>query len=155
MAKDQPNAFDLVPLLGSSDLHELEQVKNLLQETLSAGLSSFVFTSLFGYIGQIEKIVSLHLSNFCLNFTTLYVWNLLSVSMDTFKLCIKMFLFFFLCHFDLDKGTMLLNSLVDYFLDTSSSQALDILSSVREPHDKVRESHRLQVSSVYTLMNSV
>ncbi|XP_051749813.1 TSC complex subunit 1a isoform X2 [Ctenopharyngodon idella] len=71
MAKDQPNAFDLVPLLGSSDLHELEQVKNLLQETLSA-----------------------------------------------------------------DKGTMLLNSLVDYFLDTSSSQALDILSSVREPHDK-------------------
>ncbi|XP_067294960.1 TSC complex subunit 1a isoform X2 [Pseudorasbora parva] len=71
MAKDQPNVFDLVPLLGSTDLHELEQVKNLLQETLSA-----------------------------------------------------------------DKGTMLLNSLVDYFLDTSSSQALDILSSVREPHDK-------------------
>lgn len=62
---------------------------------------------------------------------------------------------FFFFHFDLDKGTMLLNSLVDYFLDTSSSQALDILSSVREPHDKVRESHHLQVSSVYTLMNSV
>lgn len=71
MAKDQPNVFDLVPLLGSTDLQELEQVKNLLQETLSA-----------------------------------------------------------------DKGTMLLNSLVDYFLDTSSSQVLDILSSVREPHDK-------------------
>uniref|UniRef100_A0A673IMG8 Hamartin-like n=1 Tax=Sinocyclocheilus rhinocerous TaxID=307959 RepID=A0A673IMG8_9TELE len=71
MAKDQPNAFDLVPLLGSTDLHELEQVKNLLQETLSA-----------------------------------------------------------------DKGTMLLNSLVDNFLETSSSQAVDILSSVREPHDK-------------------
>ncbi|XP_056113318.1 TSC complex subunit 1a isoform X1 [Rhinichthys klamathensis goyatoka] len=71
MAKDQPNVFDLVPLLGSTDLHELEQVKNLLQESLSA-----------------------------------------------------------------EKGTMLLNCLVDYFLDTSSSQALDILSSVREPHDK-------------------
>ncbi|XP_077096889.1 TSC complex subunit 1a isoform X2 [Siphateles boraxobius] len=71
MAKDQPNVFDLVPLLGSSDLQELEQVKNLLQDSLSA-----------------------------------------------------------------EKGTMLLNSLVDYFLDTSSSQALDILSSVREPHDK-------------------
>ncbi|XP_016344539.1 hamartin-like isoform X2 [Sinocyclocheilus anshuiensis] len=71
MAKDQPNVFDLVPLLGSTDLHELEQVKNLLQETLSA-----------------------------------------------------------------DKGTMLLNSLVEYFLETSSSQAVDILSSVREPHDK-------------------
>ncbi|KAK2912102.1 hypothetical protein QQF64_028018 [Cirrhinus molitorella] len=71
MAKDQPNVFDLVPLLGSTDLHELEQVKNLLQETLSA-----------------------------------------------------------------DKGTMLLNSLVEYFQETSSSQAVDILSSVREPHDK-------------------
>uniref|UniRef100_A0A672KXL6 Hamartin-like n=1 Tax=Sinocyclocheilus grahami TaxID=75366 RepID=A0A672KXL6_SINGR len=71
MAKDQPNVFDLIPLLGSTDLHELEQVKNLLQETLSA-----------------------------------------------------------------DKGTMLLNSLVEYFLETSSSQAVDILSSVREPHDK-------------------
>uniref|UniRef100_A0A673FSR9 Hamartin-like n=1 Tax=Sinocyclocheilus rhinocerous TaxID=307959 RepID=A0A673FSR9_9TELE len=71
MAKDQPNVSDLVALLGSTDLHELEQVKNLLQETLSA-----------------------------------------------------------------DKGTMLLNSLVEYFLETSSSQAVDILSSVREPHDK-------------------
>ncbi|XP_052412633.1 hamartin-like isoform X1 [Carassius gibelio] len=71
MAKDQPNVFDLVPLLGSTDLHELEQVKNLLQETLST-----------------------------------------------------------------DKGTVLLNNLVDYFLETSSSQAVDILSSVREPHDK-------------------
>lgn len=71
MAKDQPNVFDLIPLLGSTDLHELEQVKNLLQETLGA-----------------------------------------------------------------DKGTMLLNSLVDYFLETSSSQAVDILSSVSEPHDK-------------------
>ncbi|KAI7812605.1 putative hamartin [Triplophysa rosa] len=71
MAKEQPNAFDLLPLLGSTDLHELEQVKTLLQETLST-----------------------------------------------------------------DKGAMLLNSLVEYFLDTNSSQAVDILSSVREPHDK-------------------
>ncbi|XP_051960641.1 TSC complex subunit 1a isoform X2 [Xyrauchen texanus] len=71
MAKDQPNVLDLLPLLESTDLHELEQVKNLLQETLSK-----------------------------------------------------------------DKGTMLLNSLVDYYLETNSSQAMDILSSVREPHDK-------------------
>ncbi|XP_052448860.1 hamartin-like isoform X1 [Carassius gibelio] len=71
MAKDQQNVFDLVPLLGSTDLHKLEQVKNLLQETLSA-----------------------------------------------------------------DKGTMLLWNIVEYFLETSSSQAVDILSSVREPHDK-------------------
>ncbi|XP_059404264.1 hamartin-like isoform X3 [Carassius carassius] len=71
MAKDQQNVFDLVPLLGSTDLHKLEQVKNLLQETLSA-----------------------------------------------------------------DKGTVLLWNIVEYFLETSSSQAVDILSSVREPHDK-------------------
>uniref|UniRef100_A0A8C1IEB2 TSC complex subunit 1a n=1 Tax=Cyprinus carpio TaxID=7962 RepID=A0A8C1IEB2_CYPCA len=71
MAKDQPNVLDLVPLLGSTDLHKLDQVKNLLQETLSA-----------------------------------------------------------------DKGTMLLWNIVEYFLETSSSQAVDILSSVREPHDK-------------------
>ncbi|XP_051529694.1 hamartin-like isoform X2 [Myxocyprinus asiaticus] len=71
MAKDQPNVLDLLPLLESTDLHELEHVKSLLQETLSK-----------------------------------------------------------------DKGTMLLNSLVDYYLETNSSQAVDILSSVREPHDK-------------------
>lgn len=33
---------------------------------------------------------------------------------------------------------MLLNGLVDYFLETNSAQAIHILSSVREPHDKVR-----------------
>ncbi|TRY93171.1 hypothetical protein DNTS_012858 [Danionella cerebrum] len=71
MAKDQPNILDLISLLGSTDLQELEQVKNLLQENLSA-----------------------------------------------------------------DKGTVLLNSLMDYYLETNSSQALDILSSVREPLDK-------------------
>lgn len=33
---------------------------------------------------------------------------------------------------------MLLNGLVEYFLETNSGQAMHILSSVREPHDKVR-----------------
>ncbi|MCI4392810.1 hypothetical protein PGIGA_G00150260 [Pangasianodon gigas] len=71
MAKDQPNVFDLLPLLESTDLHELEQVRSVLQEHLSA-----------------------------------------------------------------DKGSVLLNGLVDYYLDTSSPQAVDLLSSIREPHDK-------------------
>ncbi|KAI5088447.1 hamartin isoform X1, partial [Silurus meridionalis] len=71
MAKDQPNVFDLLPHLESTDLHELEQVRSVLQENLSA-----------------------------------------------------------------DKGSVLLNGLVDYYLDTSSPQALDLLSSIREPHDK-------------------
>ncbi|XP_053510016.1 TSC complex subunit 1a isoform X2 [Ictalurus furcatus] len=71
MAKDQPNVFELLPLLESTDLHELEQVRSVLQENLSA-----------------------------------------------------------------DKGSVLLNGLVDYYLDTSSPQAVDLLSSIREPHDK-------------------
>ncbi|KAF4074287.1 hypothetical protein AMELA_G00237630 [Ameiurus melas] len=71
MAKDQPNVFDLLPLLESTDLHELEQVRSVLQENLSA-----------------------------------------------------------------DKGSVLLYGLVDYYLDTSSPQAVDLLSSIREPHDK-------------------
>ncbi|XP_060763390.1 TSC complex subunit 1a isoform X2 [Neoarius graeffei] len=71
MAKDQPNVFDLLPLLESTDLHDLEQVRSVLQENLSA-----------------------------------------------------------------DKGSVLLNGLVDYYLDTSSPQAVDLLSSIREPHDK-------------------
>ena len=37
-----------------------------------------------------------------------------------------------------ERGSMLLNGLVDYFLETNSAQAMHILSSVREPHDKVR-----------------
>ncbi|TSV94908.1 Hamartin [Bagarius yarrelli] len=71
MAKEQPNVFDLLPLLESTDLHELEQVRGVLQESLSA-----------------------------------------------------------------DKGSVLLNGLVDYYLDTGSPQAVDLLSSIREPHDK-------------------
>ncbi|XP_076854312.1 TSC complex subunit 1a isoform X2 [Brachyhypopomus gauderio] len=71
MAKDQPNVIDLLPLLESTDLQELEQVRSLLQENLST-----------------------------------------------------------------DKGSVLVHGLLDYYLDTSSSQAVDILSSVREPHDK-------------------
>ena len=46
------------------------------------------------------------------------------------------FSFFFFCL--KERGSMLLNGLVDYFLETNSTQAMHILSSVREPHDKVR-----------------
>uniref|UniRef100_A0A7N8X333 TSC complex subunit 1b n=1 Tax=Mastacembelus armatus TaxID=205130 RepID=A0A7N8X333_9TELE len=35
-----------------------------------------------------------------------------------------------------ERGSMLLNGLVDYYLETNSAQAIHILSSVREPHDK-------------------
>ncbi|XP_072309562.1 TSC complex subunit 1b isoform X2 [Eucyclogobius newberryi] len=35
-----------------------------------------------------------------------------------------------------ERGSVLLNGLVDYYLETNSPQALNILCSVREPHDK-------------------
>uniref|UniRef100_A0A3Q2PKC3 TSC complex subunit 1b n=1 Tax=Fundulus heteroclitus TaxID=8078 RepID=A0A3Q2PKC3_FUNHE len=71
MAKEQPNVGDLLPLLETSDLQQLEEIRSLINEQLST-----------------------------------------------------------------DRGSMLLNGLVDYFLETNSAQALHILSSVREPHDK-------------------
>ncbi|XP_071397772.1 TSC complex subunit 1b [Centroberyx affinis] len=71
MAREQPNVGDLLPLLETSDLHQLEEIRGLINEHLST-----------------------------------------------------------------ERGSMLLNGLVDYFLETNSAQAMHILSSVREPHDK-------------------
>uniref|UniRef100_A0A674ACV0 TSC complex subunit 1b n=1 Tax=Salmo trutta TaxID=8032 RepID=A0A674ACV0_SALTR len=71
MAREQPNIGDLLPLLESSDIHQLEEIKGLINEHLST-----------------------------------------------------------------ERGAVLLNGLVDYFLETNSAQAIHILSSVREPHDK-------------------
>ncbi|XP_035524161.1 TSC complex subunit 1b [Morone saxatilis] len=71
MAREQPNVGDLLPLLETSDLHQLEEIRGLINEQLST-----------------------------------------------------------------ERGSMLLNGLVDYFLETNSGQAMHILSSVREPHDK-------------------
>uniref|UniRef100_A0A667YYH1 TSC complex subunit 1b n=1 Tax=Myripristis murdjan TaxID=586833 RepID=A0A667YYH1_9TELE len=71
MAREQPNVVDLLPLLETSDLHQLEEIRGLINE-----------------------------------------------------------------HLNTERGSMLLNGLVDYFLETNSAQAMHILSSVREPHDK-------------------
>ncbi|XP_022623748.1 hamartin-like isoform X2 [Seriola dumerili] len=71
MAREQPNVGDLLPLLETADLHQLEEIRGLINEQLST-----------------------------------------------------------------ERGSMLLNGLVDYFLETNSAQAMHILSSVREPHDK-------------------
>uniref|UniRef100_A0A8C1CIP8 TSC complex subunit 1b n=1 Tax=Cyprinus carpio carpio TaxID=630221 RepID=A0A8C1CIP8_CYPCA len=69
--KEQLNVGDLLPLLETSDLRQLDEIKGLINEHLST-----------------------------------------------------------------DRGSVLLNGLVDYFLETNSAQAVHILSSVREPHDK-------------------
>uniref|UniRef100_A0AAR2KD57 TSC complex subunit 1b n=1 Tax=Pygocentrus nattereri TaxID=42514 RepID=A0AAR2KD57_PYGNA len=71
MAREQLSVGDLLPLLETSDLHQLEEIKGLINEHLST-----------------------------------------------------------------ERGSVLLNGLVDYFLETSSTQAMHILCSVREPHDK-------------------
>ncbi|KAM6954522.1 TSC complex subunit 1a [Aplochiton taeniatus] len=70
-AKDQLNAADVLQLLESSDLQELEQVKAFINHHLST-----------------------------------------------------------------DRGCVLINSLVDYYVETGSSQATLLLCSIREPHDK-------------------
>lgn len=71
MSREQPNVGDLLLHLETSDLHQLEEIRGLINEQLST-----------------------------------------------------------------ERGSMLLNGLVDYFLETNSAQALHILCSVREPHDK-------------------
>ncbi|XP_052393256.1 hamartin [Carassius gibelio] len=71
MSREQLNVGDLLPLLETSDLRQLDEIKGLLNEHLST-----------------------------------------------------------------DRGSVLMNGLVDYFLETNSAQAVHILSSVREPHDK-------------------
>ncbi|XP_075935839.1 TSC complex subunit 1b isoform X3 [Anarhichas minor] len=71
MAREQPNVGDLLPLLETSDLQQLDEIRGLINEQLST-----------------------------------------------------------------ERGSMLLNALVDHFLETNSAQAMHILSSVREPHDK-------------------
>lgn len=37
----------------------------------------------------------------------------------------------------LDRGPMLVNTLVDYYLETNSPPVLHILTTLQEPHDKV------------------
>ncbi|KAM8827956.1 TSC complex subunit 1b isoform 2-T4 [Spinachia spinachia] len=71
MAREQPNMGDLLPLLETADLSQLEEIRGLINEQLNT-----------------------------------------------------------------ERGSMLLNGLVEYFLETNSAQAMHILSSVREPHDK-------------------
>ncbi|KAJ8379714.1 hypothetical protein SKAU_G00004920 [Synaphobranchus kaupii] len=71
MAREQPSVGDLLPLLESSDLQQLDEIKSLINEQLNA-----------------------------------------------------------------DRGSVLLNGVVDYYLETNSTQAVQILVAVREPHDK-------------------
>lgn len=40
MAREQPNVGDLLPLLETSDLHQLEEIKGLVNEQLSTGIAA-------------------------------------------------------------------------------------------------------------------
>ena len=42
MAREQPNVGDLLPLLETSDLHQLEEIRGLINEQLSTGRASLV-----------------------------------------------------------------------------------------------------------------
>lgn len=48
----------------------------------------------------------------------------------------------------LDRGPMLVNTLVDYYLETSSQQVLHILTTLQEPHDKVTAGAEWSVGDV-------
>lgn len=104
MAREQPNVGDLLPLLETSDLHQLEEIRGLINEQLSTGRATWLVQN------QHSFICVCSLTNFII---------IVPVSLK-------------------ERGSMLLNGLVDYFLETNSAQAMHILSSVREPHDKVR-----------------
>lgn len=118
MAREQPNVGDLLPLLETSDLHQLEEIRGLINEHLSTGMDA----------GIILMSIWFNVNNgLCIE--KMKYHNILKVKFPF----LKMF-------FNLEeRGSMLLNGLVDYFLETNSMQAMHILSSVREPHDKVRK----------------
>lgn len=42
MAREQPNVGDLLPLLETSDLHQLEEIRGIINEQLSAGMTHSV-----------------------------------------------------------------------------------------------------------------
>lgn len=47
MAREQPNVGDLLPLLETSDLHQLEEIRGLINEQLSTGMATW-FVHLWG-----------------------------------------------------------------------------------------------------------
>uniref|UniRef100_A0A3B3R4V5 TSC complex subunit 1b n=1 Tax=Paramormyrops kingsleyae TaxID=1676925 RepID=A0A3B3R4V5_9TELE len=111
MSREQFNIGDVLPLLESSDLHELDEIKSLINEHLSTGWSSSSFA--FGVNRSLTSMFNIR--------------PLLS-----YPLCVCVCV----CVCETDRGSVLLNSLVDYYLETGSPQTQHILSSVREPHDK-------------------
>lgn len=52
----------------------------------------------------------------------------------------------------IDRGPMLVNNLVDYYLETNSQQALHILSTLQEPHDKVKKKTLLLSMADFSLV---
>lgn len=39
MAREQPSVGDLLPLLETSDLHQLDEIRGIINEQLSAGMT--------------------------------------------------------------------------------------------------------------------
>lgn len=66
--------------------------------------------------------------------------------MPHFSLLIMCGVFFLAVNKLIDRGPMLVNNLVDYYLETNSQQALHILSTLQEPHDKVKKTFLLSMA---------
>lgn len=69
MAREQPNVGDLLPLLETSDLHQLEEIRGLINEQLSTGTSTglvqrqhglSVCVQLLGELGVIVIVLILY-----------------------------------------------------------------------------------------------
>lgn len=119
MAREQPNVGDLLPLLETSDLHQLDEIRVLINEHLITGTNAEIILMLW-------LTWPLRNNRLCqdeMNNTFVEISQYLDGKISLFSLE--------------ERGSMLLNGLVDYFLETNSIQAMHILSSVREPHDKV------------------
>lgn len=48
MAREQPNVGDLLPLLETSDLHQLDEIRVLINEHLSTGKNAEIISSYDG-----------------------------------------------------------------------------------------------------------
>lgn len=66
-----------------------------------------------------------------------------------FSLLIMCGVFFLAVNKLIDRGPMLVNNLVDYYLETNSQQALHILSTLQEPHDKVKKTLPIKYGRFY------
>uniref|UniRef100_A0A4W6FBN2 TSC complex subunit 1b n=1 Tax=Lates calcarifer TaxID=8187 RepID=A0A4W6FBN2_LATCA len=64
MAREQPNVGDLLPLLETSDLHQLEEIRGLINEQLSTERGSMLLNGLVDYFLETNSAQAMHILSF-------------------------------------------------------------------------------------------